>query len=268
MRKKYFTEEERKAARKEANRRWRENHPERVRELSRQWRKEHPERAKEIDKHSYEKNKDKISERRKEYREKNTEEVREKDRIVYNKNKDKKAKIRKKNYEEHKTEILEKNKIWRENNPEKIKKHSKEYDSTVNGRAVNLVNRYKTQDKRHNKGECTLTPQWIIENILSKPCAHCGETDWHKIGCNRLDNSLPHTPDNVEPCCWECNNKLGWKAKSKTVYQYTLDGELIKVWSSTMECKRNGYNQGLVSACCRGERNKYKDCIWSYEPIV
>lgn len=139
--------------------------------------------------------------------------------------------------------------------------------NTFNGRANNLVNRYKTQDKRHNKGECTLTPQWIIENILSKPCVHCGETDWHKIGCNRLDNSLPHTPDNVEPCCWECNNKLEWKTKSKPVYQYTLDGKLVKIWSSTRECERNGFNQGLVSECCNGKRKSHKGYKWSYNPL-
>ncbi len=139
--------------------------------------------------------------------------------------------------------------------------------NTLKGRANNLVSRYETQDKRHNKGKCTLTPQWIIENILSKPCAHCGETDWHKIGCNRLDNSLPHTPDNVEPCCWDCNNKLGNKEKSKPVYQYTKNGELVKIWPSTNECGRNGYSQECVSLCCNGKHKTHKGYIWSYEPL-
>ena len=47
--------------------------------------------------------------------------------------------------------------------------------------------------------------RWIVENIYTKPCPHCGETDWHNLGCNRLDNSKPHTIDNVEPCCFHCN---------------------------------------------------------------
>lgn len=65
-------------------------------------------------------------------------------------------------------------------------------------------------------------------------------------------------------------------AKSKEVYQYTMDGELVKIWPSTMECKRNGYNQGLVAECCRGGRwrkgkwlstKSYKGYIWSYIPL-
>lgn len=62
------------------------------------------------------------------------------------------------------------------------------------------------------------------------------------------------------------------KALSKKVYQYTLDEELVKIWSSTMECGRNGFHQGAVAACCRGEFNKkgnniYKGYKWSYAPL-
>ena len=55
------------------------------------------------------------------------------------------------------------------------------------------------------------------------------------------------------------------EAQSKKVYQYTLDGELVKIWKSAMDCGRNGYSQGNVSACCRGERDTHKNYIWKYE---
>lgn len=58
--------------------------------------------------------------------------------------------------------------------------------------------------------------------------------------------------------------QLNNPSKSKKVAQYTLDGELVKVWESTNECGRNGFNQGNVSACCRGERNTHKGFIWKY----
>lgn len=29
------------------------------------------------------------------------------------------------------------------------------------------------------------------------------------MDCNRIDNSKPHTKDNVEPCCKSCNSRLG-----------------------------------------------------------
>lgn len=52
--------------------------------------------------------------------------------------------------------------------------------------------------------------------------------------------------------------------KSKSVLQYDLEGNFIKEWKSTRECGRNGFNQGNVAACCRGELKKYKDFIWKY----
>lgn len=65
------------------------------------------------------------------------------------------------------------------------------------------------------------------------------------------------------------NNKL----HSKTVYQYTLDYKLVKIWPSTEECGRNGYNEGHVAASCRNingnikGNNKYKGYLWSYVPL-
>lgn len=59
--------------------------------------------------------------------------------------------------------------------------------------------------------------------------------------------------------------------QSKLVYQYTLDNELIKIWPSTKECKRNGYNQGAISQCCNNRfsknKNIYKGFKWSFEPL-
>lgn len=139
--------------------------------------------------------------------------------------------------------------------------------STQRGRATVLLNNYKREDKKYNRGECTITADWIIGHIFTHPCTHCGESDWRKLGCNRIDNSLPHTPDNVEPCCKRCNEKMGALEKAKQVFQYTLDGELINVWESTQECNRCGYGQSAVAACCRGETKTYKGYIWSYEPL-
>lgn len=94
-----------------------------------------------------------------------------------------------------------------QNNKEKKSEYNAEYRSTPFGRASNLAGNYNANDKLHNRGECTLTADWIVQNIFSKPCHYCGETDWHELGCDRIDNSLPHTPDNVVPCCAECNIK-------------------------------------------------------------
>ena len=55
------------------------------------------------------------------------------------------------------------------------------------------------------------------------------------------------------------------KKLSKRVLQFTLNGELIREWESTRECGRNGFNQGCVAACCRGEKPHYKGFKWCYK---
>ena len=52
---------------------------------------------------------------------------------------------------------------------------------------------------------------------------------------------------------------------SKPVLQLSLSGDLIREWESTQECGRNGFNQGAVAACCRGERKTHKGFRWEYE---
>lgn len=52
-----------------------------------------------------------------------------------------------------------------------------EYHKTPMGRASRLVQAYKVSDKKYNRGKCTLTTQWVLNNIFNKPCAHCGKSD-------------------------------------------------------------------------------------------
>lgn len=86
---------------------------------------------------------------------------------------------------------------------------------------------------------------------------------------DKTNNSL----ENLEWCDAIYNNTYGSrterqaKSQSKKVYQYTKDNVLVKIWGSTNECGRNGYCQGWVAACCRGERKTHKGYKWSYEPL-
>lgn len=112
--------------------------------------------------------------------------------------------------EEKKIYMQEYNKKYYISNKEKLQKKHLNYRNTPNGRAKMLMSHYRYSDKRDGYKETVdFDSEWMIENILFKPCAHCGESDWHKIGCNRLDNTKGHTKDNVEPCCKPCNDKLG-----------------------------------------------------------
>lgn len=182
--KKYNTEEERKAAHREADKRWREN------------------------------NKDKIHE----YRQNNKEKIAEYQAEYRSSHKDEKAAYATEYYQQHMDKIAEYNAEYYLKNKEKITEYNAEYRSTPKGRANHLLIGYKQKDKKYNRGECTLTADWIVKNIFSQRCHYCGETDWMKLGCDRIDNTKPHTPDNVVPCCKACNDK-----KHTTPYEEYLE---------------------------------------------
>ena len=76
---------------------------------------------------------------------------------------------------------------------------------------------------------------------------------------------------NLEWCDAKYNNSYGTRnermseAKSKPVLQFDKEDNFIKEWSSTQECGRNGFHQGTVASCCRGERKTHKGYIWKYK---
>ncbi len=56
--------------------------------------------------------------------------------------------------------------------------------------------------------------------------------------------------------------------KSKTVYQYTLDGELVGVYeSANIAAKETNCLQSGISLCCLGKFKKHKGYKWSYSPL-
>lgn len=160
------------------------------------------------------------------YREEHKNEIKEYKRKYRETHADECKESNRKWLETHKEEKREYYRKWREENPDYDrrwykenldyyrnyrKKHAeeiKEYHSnTKRGRANNLLQSYKQNDRKQNRGKCTLTPSWIVDKIFSSSCVYCGESDWHKLGCDRINNNLPHTEDNVVCSCWNCNNE-------------------------------------------------------------
>lgn len=122
--------------------------------------------------------------------------------------KEERREYNRKYYQANREQFKEYSKQHYKDNAEYYKEYQKKYEKTPMGRAKRLLNRYNQSDKEYNRGKGDLTAKWIVENIFTQPCKHCGKEGWEVIGCNRLDNSLPHSKDNVEPCCFECNIKL------------------------------------------------------------
>lgn len=120
----------------------------------------------------------------------------------------------KKYYKDNKTKknsfSKENNKLWKINNREQY-----------------LISAYIQIDKKKNI-ICDLTVDWMKENITSKSCIYCGDTE--NVGCDRIDNSKGHTKDNVVPCCGECNLTRG--------NRFSLE-EMLKIGITIKQIKYN-----------------------------
>lgn len=75
--------------------------------------------------------------------------------------------------------------------------------SEERAKASKLISTYKCKDKKHRHEICDIDIDWMINNIMHKPCVYCGDT--HLIGCDRIDNTKGHLKTNVVPCCCTCN---------------------------------------------------------------
>lgn len=93
--------------------------------------------------------------------------------------------------ERHRAERAEKRKIKAETDPHYV--------------AGKRIRRYRQADLKYGRGECTLTKEYLVDDIWKRGCAYCGTYDWHILGVDRIDNSKPHTPDNIVCSCKRCN---------------------------------------------------------------
>ncbi len=66
----------------------------------------------------------------------------------------------------------------------------------------------------------------------------------------------------------EVKQRMRENSRRMTVYQYTLDGKLVKIWKSTRQVMRQlGYNNTSISRCCNGKQRTCHGYIWRYAPI-
>lgn len=79
------------------------------------------------------------------------------------------------------------------------------------------------------------------------------------------------TNNHVENLEWidrEEHDKLHCEERKIKVYQYTIDGRLIKVWNSATEVARElGLNQSHIWGCCNNKRKTHGGFKWSYDAL-
>ena len=122
-----------------------------------------------------------------------------------------------------------------------------------------------------------LIAETFLENPENLPQVnHKDENKTNNFVFLNEDGSVDKEKSNLEWKSIKDNNNHGTRNEriskamtngklSKRVLQLSLSGELIKEWESTQECGRNGFNQGAVAACCRGELKQYKGFLWMYK---
>lgn len=106
-----------------------------------------------------------------------------------------------------------------------------------------------------------------IPNLFKKGCI-----PWNKGKTTSIEvrekQSLAHKgkPSSRQGCkLTEEHIKKHAQAVSKKTYQYDLEGNLIKVWSSGKEAAKTlNILDGNIASCCSGRLKTYKGFIWKH----
>lgn len=244
--------------------------------------KNNKEKVLEASKERYLRDKDKISVHAKEYYQKNRETILQQKRAHYEENKEtclakqkeyrdrnvEKIKARNKEYYERNKDVIRvKQKEYSVKNKEKIAEYHREFYknykpsdeqkeywkklkndrryNTKEGRAQCLADNYKRHDRDNNLDPSSnVDSEWIMNNIFSgQKCIYCGDSDWQHLGCDRIDNEKPHTPDNCVCACGICNTERScWYSVDEFKHYRLYNPRFIDL----QERKRKAFNPSRI----------------------
>lgn len=110
---------------------------------------------------------------------------------------------------------------------------------------------------RHNKCVHRLVAITFIPNPNGyKSINHINEI--------KTDNTI----DNLEWCTQKYNNDA-YYCQRTTVYQYDLQGNLLRIWHSITNAAKNiGGDKTGIQHCCSGSLKTYMGYIWTYYPFL
>lgn len=117
---------------------------------------------------------------------------------------------------EHADEHKKYMKQWYADNAEHKKQYSKQWYSTIEGYARSIRYHNLQKDRRYGRiaaDEDPLPPiEEYIELLQQRDYYDGRKYHWSEMGLDRIDNSKPHTIDNIVPCSTAHNVQRGRKS--------------------------------------------------------
>lgn len=110
----------------------------------------------------------------------------------------------------------------------------------------------------HGKSKQCLIHRLVADTFINNPNNLLQVN--HKDEC-KTNNDV----SNLEWVTASQNTRYSAHKRSCKINQLSLDGELVKVWKSFQEIKRElGFSQGNIVACCKGRYKKMYGYRWEY----
>lgn len=120
----------------------------------------------------------------------------------------------------------------------------------------------------HNHGKQVSIHRLVAQVFIPNPC---GLPEVNHLDENKQNNAV----DNLMWCSHKDNSSFGSRGeriglantngkRSKPIAQYTLDGELVRIYPSIQEAHRNGYGCGNVYKCLKGTYSHAYGYKWQY----
>lgn len=141
-------------------------------------------------------------------------------------------------------------------------------------RLKNGLNNFETRviDEADNKEEAwELEKKYIAEYNTKFPNGYnLSDGGKGKTNCfvsNETKKKLSEAHKGIKrPKFTESHKQKIADSQSKTAYQYTVDGKLVKI-AKISEFRREGYNGHNIIQCCNGNRKTHNGYKWSYKPL-